>query len=137
MPVTPQQPVKRRVRHFIAHDPALAQVPFFHKSKALHSQAQVFTRGHGQAIAIDQGAGLIDRTPRRRAVVAGTQRAQQQPFCAQSELLESARNLSLIGRTLLAAPLRWPPYFAAAGKIGNLPTSRGSCWMMSVAFRFC
>lgn len=27
-------------------------------------------------------------------------------------------------------------YFAASGKAGNFPTSRASCWMMSVAFRF-
>src|SRR3954463_15063128 len=27
-------------------------------------------------------------------------------------------------------------YFAAFGKAGSLPMSRGSCWMMTVAFRF-
>ena len=27
-------------------------------------------------------------------------------------------------------------YFAAAGKAGSLSMSRGSCWMMTVAFRF-
>src|SRR3984893_15355928 len=27
-------------------------------------------------------------------------------------------------------------YFAPAGNAGNLPTSRGSCWMMTVALRF-
>jgi len=27
-------------------------------------------------------------------------------------------------------------YFAAAGKAGSLPRSRGSCWMMTVALRF-
>ena len=27
-------------------------------------------------------------------------------------------------------------YFAAAGNAGSLPTSRGSCWMMTVALRF-
>jgi hypothetical protein len=29
-----------------------------------------------------------------------------------------------------------PVYFAAAGNAGSLPTSRASCWMMTVAFRF-
>ena len=27
-------------------------------------------------------------------------------------------------------------YFAATGNAGNLPMSRGSCWMMTVALRF-
>jgi hypothetical protein len=27
-------------------------------------------------------------------------------------------------------------YFAAAGNAGSLPTSRASCWMITVAFRF-
>ena len=65
-----------------------------------------------------------------RVAVAQQELRRHERSGAARNVLSSGRSLRSVNRAREVKP-----YFAATGNAGSLPMSRGSCWMMTVAFR--
>jgi GAF domain-containing protein len=72
--------------------------------------------------SLHMGTALLERAPDR---LPGLLPVMQKSVQRMAELIENVMDFA-----------RGRLYRAAAGNAGSLPMSRGSCWMMTVAFRF-